>query len=81
MYLIYHITLLDQVIKGSFGFTERKSSLYVSSLPGFSVISIVVAEIYFLIHHVTACLYDLKIEQVRPHHDVIFFFIGGIIAN
>ena len=45
MYLIYHITLLDQVIKGSFGFTERKSSLYVYSLPGFSVIIIVVAEI------------------------------------
>ena len=48
-YSVWQVTSQDHVIEGSCGFMGGSSSLYVTSLPGFVVIDIVVAEICFII--------------------------------
>ena len=52
-YLICHVTLQDNVIKGSCDYLER-SSLCVTILPDLGVMGILVMEM-FLIHHMTPC--------------------------
>ena len=45
MYLIYHVTLQDHVIKRSCDFTKGSSSLHVTILPGLVFIDIVIVDI------------------------------------
>ena len=61
-YLVCHVTLLDHVIKRSSDLLEGRSSLNVSILPGFTMVTtgIVIIEKMFLIYHVASCDHVLK---------------------
>ena len=59
-YLICHMTLQDQFIKGFFDFMERSCLVNVATLQGLVAIRIVVVEIMFLIYHVASHDHMLK---------------------
>ena len=54
MYLICHVTLQDHLIQGSCKFIGGSSLQYITMLASLMTIDIVIAEIKFLICHVTS---------------------------